>query len=837
MESQAPPAPVQVDQDTLRTEIPTAMQTARRWLVWKAIPQAGKKPRKVPYYLDGTERRGTLDSPEDQARLGTFADALSVLESGRYAGLGFALGPDGTGTHWQGIDLDHTDTRPELAALVEQLPGYVEWSPSGTGVHAIGYGAGFQALGSNASGIEAYAAGRFFTVTAEAIGGDIEDLSGFVTGTLAPLHRPAANSPGQHDTPVESVTPGQVAELRSALLHMRADDRELWVRMGHALKGLGDTGRGLWLDWSATSEKFNAADASRTWESFRPERTDYRAVFAEAQRHGWVNPMAGTAPDRANAPQGAPAPGAMANPPGQPAGASGAGQAGSGTLSDGEAQELIAYLSRTGRKAPKWGGWPESPMGVGKWGRFASIAADHGLDGFMVGVEKWLPNRAAIFERIYQEAIAKGRTPPKPDIPEDMIREHAAAWLAGVQSMDVTDERGRELLARLPRKAIGLTPVGKLLDPPPPLRWLVKGYLLPASMILVFGASAAGKSLVALSWAVSVSCDLDWCGRKVTPGPVVYLAGEGHFGISRRLKALALHLECEAKLRDAPLFVSSRGAALTDTAALEGVADEIDGIAEEAGTPALIVIDTLHRNFGSGDENSAADMGAFIAAGDFLRERYQGATVLIVHHSGHGEKGRARGSSSLRAAVDIEFALEHDEGTGTRTLTPGKHKDMPKPQDAAFDLEVITLPWMTDDGDPEESVVLVPCTGSGKPRKTATPALRLAFEALLCAMDERGIEPPDHWKHPTAKPERVVTLNDWRGAHHARHTGGTQGAKDQALLRARKELNEQGAVGCWCDTYFPIPRGGPWSDLHDMLTTRPILHACLASLEAAREAA
>lgn len=309
MEFQAPPAPVQVDLDTLRTEIPEEMQVNRRWLVWKSIPQPlPKKPRKVPYYCDGTERRGTLDSPEDQSRLGVFEDALIALESGRYAGLGFALGPDGTGKHWQGIDLDRTDIRPELAALVEQLPGYVERSPSGTGVHAIGYGPGFQAMASNASGIEAYAAGRFFTVTAEAIGGDIEDIAGFVSGTLAPLHRVTATGPGRHDTPVESVTPGQVAELRSALLHLRADDRELWVRMGHALKGLGGTGRGLWLDWSATSEKFDAADASRTWESFRPEHTGHAAVFAEAQRHGWVNPMARTTAQEPPPYDGAPHP-------------------------------------------------------------------------------------------------------------------------------------------------------------------------------------------------------------------------------------------------------------------------------------------------------------------------------------------------------------------------------------------------------------------------------------------------------------------------------------------------------------------------------------------------
>lgn len=84
-------------------------------------------------------------------------------------------------------------------------------------------------------------------------------------------------------------------DLRSALTAMRADDRDLWVRMGHALKELGEQGRGLWLEWSQTSDKYDAADAARVWESFRADRTGYQAVFAEAQRQGWTNPGRGVA--------------------------------------------------------------------------------------------------------------------------------------------------------------------------------------------------------------------------------------------------------------------------------------------------------------------------------------------------------------------------------------------------------------------------------------------------------------------------------------------------------------------------------------------------------------
>jgi hypothetical protein len=281
-----------------------AMRAAPIWLVWKAIVEPGKpKARKVPYYVNGTPRSGALDSPQDRAQLVRYDDALITLEQscGVYAGLAIALGSDGRGGHWQGIDVDDmvakgvTDiadlwTRGRCAGL-----GYVEMSPSGNGIHLIGYGRPFQSLGSNSSGIEAYAGGRFFTFTERPIVADSQcgtyDLADYVEQALAQRHGAArAESTSTSDAGTAHVDAKTVTELRSALLHMRSDDRDLWVAVGQALKELGDTGRGLWLAWSATSEKFNAKDAAKKWVGFDGHRTGYRAVFKKAQDAGWVNP-------------------------------------------------------------------------------------------------------------------------------------------------------------------------------------------------------------------------------------------------------------------------------------------------------------------------------------------------------------------------------------------------------------------------------------------------------------------------------------------------------------------------------------------------------------------
>lgn len=278
-----PPGPAQA---------PPQLLASRQWLLWRESPSPvpGKKPRKVPHYVSGPERQGTLDTPEDLALLSTHAEAVRQYERlpGVYAGLGFALS-----NGWQGIDLDDVPQN-RLSDLANELPGYVERSPSGNGCHAIGYGRPFNTLGSNGSGIEAYAGGRFFTFTGDVIRSAPPcDLFDYVEQRLTPRHG-SARMPTAGASAVY-VDPKTVTELRSALNHMPSDDRSLWVSVGMALKELGETGCGLWLDWSQKSVKYEAPEAARVWDSLRPQGTGYQAVFAEAQRQGWVNPASSAA--------------------------------------------------------------------------------------------------------------------------------------------------------------------------------------------------------------------------------------------------------------------------------------------------------------------------------------------------------------------------------------------------------------------------------------------------------------------------------------------------------------------------------------------------------------
>jgi len=289
---------------------PNALRNAKRWLLWKE--------GKIPHYTNGN-RRGigiALDSEQDVAQLVTFSEACDASWQGDYLGVAIALGPDGdTGCHFQGIDLDNVSVNL-LSDLANQLPGYVERSPSGEGCHALGYGRPFKTLGSKPGiGIEAYAAGRYFTFTGETIRSQDElvCLADYVEQVLAPRHASGNASTVAVSVPFVPVDAETITDLRSALkmIPCGAGTYTTWTAMGHALRELGGVGRELWLTWSEQFDGFKMAEASKKWDQLGGERTGYQAVFAEAQRQGWLNPNSNAARGKRDSAAPAAAPGTL----------------------------------------------------------------------------------------------------------------------------------------------------------------------------------------------------------------------------------------------------------------------------------------------------------------------------------------------------------------------------------------------------------------------------------------------------------------------------------------------------------------------------------------------
>jgi hypothetical protein len=121
--------------------------------------------------------------------------------------------------------------------------------------------------------------------------------------------------------------------------------------------------------------------------------------------------------------------------------------------------------------------------------------------------------------------------------------------------------------------------------------------------------------------------------------------------------------ELEAK---APIRFITRG---VDMLKGEEVDALIDVVREAFPRDAFVVLDTLARNFGGGDENRQQDMNAFVKGGDALRAGLPGSTLLVVHHAGKNRGQGDRGSSVLRGAVDAKMELVRlvEKDTGRRT--------------------------------------------------------------------------------------------------------------------------------------------------------------------------
>jgi KaiC/GvpD/RAD55 family RecA-like ATPase len=190
--------------------------------------------------------------------------------------------------------------------------------------------------------------------------------------------------------------------------------------------------------------------------------------------------------------------------------------------------------------------------------------------------------------------------------------------------------------------------------------WLITEVFERNRLITVFGAPKSGKSFIAIAMACAVAKGTPFYGHEAKKAPVVYLAGEGVSGIKRRL-AVFHQSKYGGSLEGAPLFLSNRGSRINEAEEYEKLETEINLLKQEVGQIGLIIFDTFQRNF-SGDENSAQEVNKFVKAADQLIHDFD-CTVLLVHHTGRGNKGRARGSSVLDASIDGEFIVERKDQT------------------------------------------------------------------------------------------------------------------------------------------------------------------------------
>jgi hypothetical protein len=220
------------------------------------------------------------------------------------------------------------------------------------------------------------------------------------------------------------------------------------------------------------------------------------------------------------------------------------------------------------------------------------------------------------------------------------------------------------------------------------------------------------------SWLCSLATGHPWLGREVERTKVLYVVGEGAWGLHARIAAweTAWGQQVEDKwftVRRAPVNLFRHGSATTDM--LARLRDDGYGV---------VAFDTLQRMASGADQNSARDAGVIVETLDQVRNATDGS-VGIVAHTDKGDND-TRGSSAFEDDADIVWRVKRDEDEQTIRATMTKHKDGPEGLTLELRPRLITG---TGSLILEQAAALP--TTDRKPPPQAWPILRLLSKASV----------------------------------------------------------------------------------------------------------
>lgn len=348
--------------------------------------------------------------------------------------------------------------------------------------------------------------------------------------------------------------------------------------------------------------------------------------------------------------------------------------------------------------------------------------------------------------------------------------------------------------------------------------WVIDDLLPLNGLAAIYGPPGCGKSFLAIDAGMHIAAGRDWFGREVQPRGVVYLAAEAGRGIRKRIKACRQGHGFTGPVPFAAVTVAPNlgttktavdGKEVSDVARL---IEEIDRQKHLLGDTALgvVFIDTLARTMFGADENSAADMGAFIANAGRIADHFN-CLVVAVHHNGKNEAAGMRGSSALHGACDAEWEVKALGETKTVLLV--KNKEGEDGLNWSFRLGVETV---FDPGrNKTESVALLahskPITScfvepatlpqhseTARTRKAPKGEKKIVLDAVRDALAEYGVEMPQSPDLPSGKGVKREFIKE---NAFARGLGADeqQNAKRTRFGRSLSGLAADGWIAMWED--------------------------------------
>lgn len=310
------------------------------------------------------------------------------------------------------------------------------------------------------------------------------------------------------------------------------------------------------------------------------------------------------------------------------------------------------------------------------------------------------------------------------------------------------------------RSRFSAVPWAELDAPGPEHEWLIKGILTRAERSMMAGASQSGKSFLAIDMAMAIARGVDFFGRRVLRGGVVYQAGEGGRGVKKRLRAYRKFHGLDPAEKLPFVLLPSPVDLYASEDMTEALIAEIRHWSSTFPIPLeLVVIDTLSAATPGADENSSKDVGPVLARCERIATALN-THVMIVHHM-NAEGSKPRGHTSIFANLDnvitvtkIDGMHDHSNPNGRgrqiREARVTKQKDGEDGQSWRFTLPSVEL-GVDADGDPITSCVVAPPVASaldGVDTSEAgiklTSQGELMLRSIYTALAKHGeVAPPD----------------------------------------------------------------------------------------------
>jgi P4 family phage/plasmid primase-like protien len=270
--------PVQFD------NIPIELKKTPRWVLWRLLEKGDENNTswaKVPSQTNGLPASST--NPEHWTDFISVQDAYQSNPA-KFAGIGFVFTAE---DNLVGVDLDdcydqHIGfTNAAMQQIANSIEGYMEISPSGTGVKIFTRAEQFAAHADHAMGFEAYATGRYFTVTGHHLSGSVPAVAQDLTSHIpARTLQRTGDAFGDYTAPLED---WDITRVETELLDNYHDyGYEAWLKVGmimHHQFGGDIEACEAWDRWSAKGESYHTNACYAKWRTFKGAGATLRSLI------------------------------------------------------------------------------------------------------------------------------------------------------------------------------------------------------------------------------------------------------------------------------------------------------------------------------------------------------------------------------------------------------------------------------------------------------------------------------------------------------------------------------------------------------------------------------